>query len=365
MIQALFNFFSHPIFLDTLTFLIKGVSVTVLGIIFFGFIFSMKAGKKKSKKKIRAQDLGKELKRYSAQLKAATLSKKAFEKSQKLEQKRSKDQEKKNIYSPVVYVIDFKGNVEATQVDHFRDEVSAVLNVADMKKDQVIVRVESRGGTVHGYGLAASQLQRFKDKKIPLTICVDKVAASGGYMMACVANHIIAAPFAIVGSIGVYAGIPNMHRFLKKHDVDFEEITAGEYKRTISTFGAISEKGRKKMEEQLEDTHQLFKAFVKKNRPSLDINKVATGEYWYGIRAKELGLVDEIRSSDDYIIELIKNKRKVMKVQLEVPQKWVDKLGMKAEQALSKVSMLKNMQQPDHRWIQDNSEKASPPEYFL
>ena len=108
------------------------------------------------------------------------------------------------------------------------------------------------------YGLAASQMQRIRDKKLKLTVCVDKVAASGGYMMAVVADKIIAAPFAVLGSIGVLAQVPNFHRLLKKHDVDFEMLTAGKYKRTLTMFGENTDKGREKFQEDIEDTHVLF-----------------------------------------------------------------------------------------------------------
>ena len=107
---------------------------------------------------------------------------------------------------PRVYVLDFKGSMDAHEVASLREEVTAVLAVAT-PQDQVVVRLESPGGVVHGYGLAASQLQRLREKQIPLTVAVDKVAASGGYMMACVADKIVAAPFSIIGSIGVVARI--------------------------------------------------------------------------------------------------------------------------------------------------------------
>ncbi|MDH3695003.1 MAG: protease SohB [Gammaproteobacteria bacterium] len=166
----------------------------------------------------------------------------------------------------------------------------------------MLLKLESTGGLVHAYGLAASQLQRIKDKKVPLTAAVDKVAASGGYMMACVADRIIAAPFSIIGSIGVLTQIPNFHRLLKKHDIDFEQVTAGEFKRTVTVFGETTDKAREKLKEEVEETHVLFKDFIKQQRPALEVEKVATGEHWLGSRALELGLVDELRTSDDYML---------------------------------------------------------------
>jgi len=231
--------------------------------------------------------------------------KKESKQKAKAEKKANKTSKKSEAHPAVkkrVFVIDFHGDIKASSVENMRQEISAVLTCAT-SDDEVLVRLESSGGTVHGYGLGASQLQRIRERGIPLTVAVDQVAASGGYMMACVANKIIAAPFSIIGSIGVLAQIPNLHRFLKKHDVDFEQLYAGEYKRTLTLFGENTSKGRIKVQQDLEETHQLFKDFVKSQRPALDIDQVATGEHWPGIRARELGLVDELQTSDDYLME--------------------------------------------------------------
>ena len=203
---------------------------------------------------------------------------------------------------PNVFVLGFKGDLFATAVRNLREEVTAITAVAG-KEDEVVIRLESAGGAVPHYGLAAAQLMRLRDKAIKVTVCIDRIAASGGYMMACVADEIIAAPFAIIGSIGVVAQVPNLHRLLKKHDVDFQEMTAGEFKRTVSVFGEITERGRKKFQEELEDTHLLFKEFVKAHRPKLDLDRVATGEHWLARRGLELGLVDQLRTSDEYLVE--------------------------------------------------------------
>ncbi len=241
---------------------------------------------------------------------SAQLSKKQFKDKIKRQKKERKStarggsdtsQEKNHIY-----VFKFKGDLEASEIDRLREEITAVLTVAQ-PADEVVVNVESRGGVVHGYGLAASQLKRIKDKNITLTVAVDKVAASGGYMMACVADKIIAAPFAIVGSVGVLAQIPNFHRLLEKHDIDFQEYTAGEYKRTVGMFSEPSAKGKSKLKEEIQETHNLFKEFVKENRPQLDVDQISTGEHWYGTQALKLNLVDELRTSDDYLLEASEN----------------------------------------------------------
>ena len=203
-----------------------------------------------------------------------------------------------------VYYLRFDGDLRASKVDNLREEVSAILTLARPEKDQVVVAIESGGGLVHSYGLAASQLARLRQRGIALTAMVDKVAASGGYMMAAVADRIVAAPFAILGSIGVVAQIPNLHRFLRKHDVDLELLTAGEHKRTLTVLGRNTESGRRKFQQELDATHGLFKDFVHRYRPALDLDKVATGEHWYGEQAVALGLVDELRTSDDLLMEL-------------------------------------------------------------
>jgi serine protease SohB len=230
----------------------------------------------------------------------------------KLEHKRLKREDKQRQKAvkagerrPRLFVLDFHGDLEASRANALREEISALLQVAQ-PQDEVLLRLESAGGVVHGYGLAASQLSRIRDRGLRLSVAVDKVAASGGYLMACVANHILAAPFAIVGSIGVVAQLPNFNRLLRQNHIDYELHTAGEYKRTLTLFGENSEEGRAKFREELEQTHGLFKSFVAANRPQLDLARVATGEHWYGSQALELKLIDEIRTSDDYLLEKAK-----------------------------------------------------------
>jgi len=217
-----------------------------------------------------------------------------------LGKKLAKKKKDKSI-KPKLYVIDFNGDIKASQVEQLRDEVTAMLSIAK-PEDEVLIRLESPGGSVNGYGLAAAQLQRIRDKKIHLTVSIDKVAASGGYLMACVANSILAAPFAIIGSIGVVAQIPNFHRWLKKNNIDIELLTAGEYKRTLTLFGENTESGRKKFQEDLEKIHTAFRNYVMTNRTQLDMDKVSTGEHWLAIDAFELSLVDQLTTSDDYLI---------------------------------------------------------------
>ena len=236
-------------------------------------------------------------------LESATLPKEDFKKSEKAHKEKLKKAEKSDAKDRKrIFVINFKGDVRADEVASLREEISAVLTTAG-NGDEILVILESGGGTVHGYGLAASQLRRIRDKDINLTVAVDKLAASGGYMMACVAHRVIAAPFAIIGSIGVLAQIPNFYRLLKKHDIDFEQISAGKYKRTLSLFGKNTQADREKLRAELEETHELFKEFVRENRAQVDVEEISTGEHWHGKKALELGLVDVLQTSDDYLSE--------------------------------------------------------------
>lgn len=237
------------------------------------------------------QDLGKDL---QAQL----LGKKQFKQLQKQEKaQRKADKERKQ---PRVFVLDFVGDIKASDTESLRHEITALLALAE-QQDEVVLRLESAGGMVHSYGLAASQLARIREAGITLTVCVDKVAASGGYMMACLGNRVLSAPFAILGSVGVVAQLPNIHRLLKKHDIDVELLTAGEYKRTLTILGENTEQGREKFQQDLQATHDLFKDFVATYRPQLDMQKIATGEVWLGSHALELQLVDELKTSDAYL----------------------------------------------------------------
>ena len=253
---------------------------------------------------------------------------KAFKKRVKqLKKSRKGDEAKReagDAPAPRLFVCEFDGDVRASAVSSLREEITAILSVA-CDVDEVAVVLESAGGTVHGYGLGASQLRRVRDKGIRLTVIVDKIAASGGYMMACVADEIIAAPFAIIGSIGVVGQLPNFHRLLEKHDIDFEQITAGKYKRTLSLFGKNTDEDREKFQEEIDDAHQLFQDFVAQHRSDLALDRVATGEHWFGTRALELGLIDRIATSDDFLCEKAK-KIDVFEVRAEVKKTLIERL---------------------------------------
>lgn len=264
----------------------------------------------------------------------------------KEEKKKAKQEKKESKKSPPkndeprrkrLFVLDFDGDIKASEVEPLRQEISAVLLMAE-KQDEILIRLESPGGMVHEYGLASSQIERIKRKGIPLTICVDRVAASGGYMMACLADKLLAAPFAIVGSIGVIAQLPNFHKLLKKNDIDYEVLTAGEYKRTLTVFGENTDKGREKFVEELEETHVLFKNFVHEYRSSVDIDKVATGEIWFGKQALEVNLVDELMTSDQYLMDSA-DEADIFIVRYEVKKSFQEKVSDLAVSSSDKVLM--------------------------
>lgn len=313
-----------------------GKSLVILFIV--GSIFLMIAlviAKSQHRQELEIEPLDEKLRNWDKFLKSHRLNKTELKEFLKASKELEKDWEslpnKKQLF-----VLDFKGDVKASQVHCLREEVNAILQ-AHSSSDEVLVRIESPGGVVHTYGLASAQLARLRAAGLQLTVAVDEVAASGGYLMATVAHHIISSPFAILGSIGVVAQVPNFHRILKKNDVDYKEYTAGEYKRTVSIFGEITPQGEDKFRNQLEETHELFKNYVHEFRPQLDLAKVATGEYWFGKKALELSLVDKIQTSDDFILEKVREKYLVLKVKFSKTKPLQEKIAELVSMSLEKT----------------------------
>jgi serine protease SohB len=327
----------YGLFLAKLVTLVAGILFLVAG--FFAI------GQRRHKEPdghIEVKDLSARFEDFEDDIKHAILPEnelKALHKAQQKEEKREQKARKKHKDAEPerkrIFVLDFDGDIKASAVDNLREEISALLTVAK-PQDAVLLRLESSGGMVHSYGLAASQLQRIVKGGLSLTVAVDRVAASGGYMMACIAQQIIAAPFAIIGSIGVMAQLPNFHRLLKKHDVDVELHTAGEFKRTLTMFGENTEKGRRKFLEELEDTHVLFKQFVAQHRPQLNIDATATGEIWYGTQALEQSLIDAVPTSDEFLMTR-RADHDLLLVQYVVKKSWQEKLGVAAEMGIDKA----------------------------
>ena len=274
------------------------------------------------------KDLAQQYEHIATRMRHATMDKKARKADAKARKKQAKTPPE---VKKTVYVIDFKGDLRASAAATLREEISALLAQAS-EKDGVILRLENAGGTVHEHGLAASQLARLRERNIHLTVCVDKIAASGGYLMACTANHLIAAPFAILGSIGVIVSMPNFHRLLEHHGVDFEQYKGGKYKRTVTMFGENTEADREKLRDEINVVHQQFKDFVVRYRQKLDIDKVATGEYWLGQQALELALCDAIGTSDDALLTAVKEKgTRLLHLSYQRKISFMARLGLKAQ----------------------------------
>jgi len=291
---------------DYASFLAKTVTIVIAIIVVLVMIASMRGrGRRSAGGQLHVTKLNDFYKGLRDRLEGSLLDKARLKALRKAQAKDLKKDKKSTETRQRVYVLDFDGDIKASATENMRNEITALLTLAT-PKDEVVLRLESGGGMVHSYGLASSQLARIRQAGIPLTICIDKVAASGGYMMACIGNRIISAPFAVLGSIGVVAQLPNVNRLLKKHDIDFEVLTAGEYKRTLTVFGENTEKGREKFQEDLDITHELFKNFVASYRPQLQIDEVATGEVWLGLAAKDKQLVDELKTSDEYLSDKAK-----------------------------------------------------------
>ena len=314
-------------------FLLKTVTIVVAIIAVLATAASVQ--RKAHHEGLEVENLNKKYRGLADALREAISTKDELKKAAKARKKEEKAESKTPSDRPRSFVIDFKGDLKASAVSSMREEISAILDVAT-SDDEVIVRLENHGGIVHEHGLAASQLARIRDRDIPLLVCVDKVAASGGYLMACVATRVYAAPFAILGSIGVLAQIPNFNRMLDSHGVDFEQVTAGKHKRTVTMFGKNTDEDRAKLKEELEDVHALFKDAVAKYRPDLDLDKVTTGEHWYGTRALELGLADELLTSDE-LLGQVAGERDLYHVTYKIKKPLQKRLMANVESAIEKA----------------------------
>lgn len=326
-------------FTEYASFLAKTVTLVIAILVVLASFAALRSkGRRKSAGQLQVSKLNDFYKGLRERLEQTLLDKdqlKALRKGEAKTEKSAKKQKNKPEIKSRVFVLDFDGDIKASATESLRHEITALLTLAT-PKDEVVLRLESGGGMVHSYGLASSQLARIRDAGVPLTVCIDKVAASGGYMMACIGDKIISAPFAILGSIGVVAQLPNVNRLLKKHDIDFEVLTAGEYKRTLTVFGENTEKGREKFQEDLDITHRLFKNFVVRYRPQLAIDEVATGEVWLGIAALENQLVDELKTSDEYLAQKAK-QAEVYHLHYAERKSLQERIGMAASGSVDRV----------------------------
>ena len=347
-------------------FLAKSLTFVAVVFVIVVLLSSLGSRKKGDKGHIEVIKLNEKYEDLREDLREAMMDEEELKAHEKAEKKRLKDEKKAakkatkkdepaetELITEVkgrVFVVDFDGDIKASQVENLREEITSILSIAT-PADEVVIRLESGGGMVHTYGLASSQLNRITKKGIKLTACVDKVAASGGYMMACVANKIIAAPFAVLGSIGVVAQVPNLHKLLKKNDIDYDIYTAGKYKRTVTVLGENTEEGKQKFVEDLHDTHDLFKGFVKTHRPSVDVEAVANGDVWYGSKAIEVNLVDEVATSDEYLFEKMA-VADVYSVHYKLKKSLPEKFGMAAQASADKLLLTWWDRLHSQRWFQ-------------
>ena len=312
-------------------FLAKIATVVVAVLIVVAGIAALARRKRKEAGHIEVTDINRQLEDAGDSIEAVRLPAKLRRALHKRRKAQHRAEQKAPQEQPCTYLLDFKGDLRASHLDALREEISAVLQVA-RSGDAALVRVESGGGMVNRYGLAAAQLLRLRDAKLPLTVMVDNVAASGGYLMAAVADRIVASPFALVGSIGVVAQLPNFHRWLKERNIDWEQFTAGKYKRTVTIFGENTEEGRAKLREELEDIHVQFRDFVKERRAKLDMEQVGTGEVWLGSKALELGLVDELATSDE-VVRAACQRGRVLQVHYRTKRSLPERLRVSAQSA--------------------------------
>ena len=319
-------------------FLLKVITIALAITIPLLVVIGSSKSKNPSKGSLIVKNLSKKYEDMGTAIRSSQLNPKELKKYNKEIQKKKKADDKKPSKEDSVYVLNFNGDIQASEVAKLKHEINAIL-LSDTKCKEVVIKVESGGGSAYAYGLCAAELKRLVDNKIKLTVCIDKVAASGGYLMSCVASKIIAAPWAIVGSIGVIAQLPNFHRLLKKNSIDFEMHTAGEFKRTLTTLGENTEEGRKKFKSELEDLHVIFKDFVKEQRPQVDTKIVATGEVWQGKKAIEVGLIDALSTSDDYLVGLSK-KLKLFEIEYVEKKNLTERFAISAQLLIEK-SILK------------------------
>lgn len=318
------------------SFLAKTVTLVIAIVVVLVTAATLRSkGRRRSAGQLQVSKLNDFYKGLRERLEQSLFDKDQLKTLRKQQAKGEKKHKKQAETKPRVFVLDFDGDIKASATESLRHEITALLSLAT-PKDEVVLRLESGGGMVHSYGLASSQLARIRQAGVPLTICIDKVAASGGYMMACIGDKIISAPFAILGSIGVVAQLPNVNKLLKKHDIDFEVLTAGEYKRTLTVFGENTEKGREKFQQDLDITHRLFKNFVSQYRPQLAIDEVATGEIWLGVAALDKQLVDELKTSDEYLADRAKNAE-LFHLHYAERKSLQERVGLAASSSLERV----------------------------
>ncbi len=219
---------------------------------------------------------------------------------------------------PRLAVLRFQGlrDLNASGDQRLSEAIDEVLVNRDHFEEAVVI-IDSPGGTTHGYGHAYALLERLSASGLKVTACIDRIGASGGYLMALPADRILAGPFAIVGSVGVVAGIPNVKRLLEEKGVSYRLFVAGDKKRVVHFADDDGPEVREYMDEKLAGIHTQFLQAVEKHRGDrVKLDEVRSGDHWSAEESVEkgLGLVDELQTSAEYLLE---RNREVALVMIE------------------------------------------------
>lgn len=184
----------------------------------------------------------------------------------------------------------------------------------------IILRVDSPGGAVVPSQEIYEEIKRTIKVK-PVIVSMGSVAASGGYYISCAATKIIANPGTLTGSIGVLMELPNIKGLLDKIGVKSETVKSGRYKDITSPFKTLQQDEREVLQRLINDVHEQFIYAVSEGRkiPLENVKRIADGRVFTGLKAKELGLVDEI-GDIDYTIKLAAQLAKI-KGEPEIVQK--------------------------------------------
>jgi protease-4 len=190
-----------------------------------------------------------------------------------------------------------------------QDRVEALERLADSTAPAVIVHINSPGGTTAGSEQLYDALTRLKAKK-PLVVVVEGLAASGGYITAIAADHIIAQQTSLVGSIGVLFQFPNFTDLLKTVGVKVEEVKSSPLKAAPNGFEPTSPEARAALDALVKDSYAWFRGLVKERRGMDDelLDKVADGRVFTGHQAVDLKLIDQLGDERTAVAWLVAQK---------------------------------------------------------
>ncbi|WP_343192796.1 S49 family peptidase [Buchnera aphidicola (Taiwanaphis decaspermi)] len=207
----------------------------------------------------------------------------------------------KNVYNKKsnLYILDYNDKIKKNKIKKLREEISSIILVAK-KNDEVLLRLENTSDIVYEYGLVIAQLQRLRKKGIKLIISIDKIVSNGGYIIACVADHISASPFSIIGPINIVVNIPNIDKYTQTSNLNNQLNDCN----TFTKLTLIKNNTKiyvNKIFNKLDIKKYIRNSFIKDMRPSLNLNKIFNQNYWIGENAINEKLIDSINTSDDIL----------------------------------------------------------------